>query len=113
MDVAWALDHFTSRKGIVYDCMDELAQFKNPPAGLIDNETIQSVTKIPVLGDIPLLGAFFRSKSAQSRQTELMVLIQTEPLCQVQQLSSYPRVSIFQLPFPRMFHEMRDIRQLL
>lgn len=44
-------------------------------AGLIDNETIQGVTKIPVLGDIPLLGAFFRSKSAQSRQTELMVLI--------------------------------------
>ncbi len=44
-------------------------------AGMIDNETIESITKIPVLGDIPLLGAFFRSKNAQARQTELMVLI--------------------------------------
>lgn len=44
-------------------------------AGMIDNQTLESVTKIPVLGDIPLLGAFFRSKNAQSRQTELLVLI--------------------------------------
>ena len=44
-------------------------------AGLIDSETISSVTKIPLLGDIPLLGEFFKSKNAQSRQTELMVLI--------------------------------------
>jgi pilus assembly protein CpaC len=44
-------------------------------AGLIDSETISSVTKIPLLGDIPLLGEFFKSRNAQSRQTELMVLI--------------------------------------
>lgn len=44
-------------------------------AGLIDSETIKSVTKIPLLGDIPILGAFFRSQASSSRQTELMVLI--------------------------------------
>lgn len=37
MAIAWALDAFDV-KGIVYDCMDELAQFKNPPSGLIENE---------------------------------------------------------------------------
>lgn len=44
-------------------------------AGLLDNETLQNVTKIPILGDIPILGHFFRSTSARQRQTELLVLI--------------------------------------
>jgi pilus assembly protein CpaC len=30
--------------------------------------------KIPGLGDIPILGTFFRSKSAQKTRSELMVL---------------------------------------
>ncbi len=32
-------------------------------AGLLDNRTIDNVTKIPILGDIPILGSLFRSKS--------------------------------------------------
>ncbi|HEX9893923.1 MAG TPA: BON domain-containing protein, partial [Gemmatimonadales bacterium] len=44
-------------------------------AGLIDNTTLENVTKIPILGDIPILGQFFRSTSAQARQTELLVLV--------------------------------------
>jgi pilus assembly protein CpaC len=44
-------------------------------AGLLDNRTIDNVTKIPILGDIPILGSLFRSKSLQQTRTELLILI--------------------------------------
>ena len=44
-------------------------------AGLMDNQWTETIEKIPLLGDIPILGVFFRSKSARQRQTELMVLV--------------------------------------
>jgi pilus assembly protein CpaC len=44
-------------------------------AGLLDNSLTDNVTKIPILGDIPILGAFFRSKDVQQRRSELLVLI--------------------------------------
>ncbi|MGA8430863.1 MAG: type II and III secretion system protein family protein [Candidatus Sulfotelmatobacter sp.] len=43
-------------------------------AGLIDNRVTDIYNKIPGLGDIPILGNFFRSKSAQRSNSELMVL---------------------------------------
>jgi pilus assembly protein CpaC len=43
-------------------------------AGLMDNRVTDINNKIPGLGDIPILGAFFRSKSAQKNNSELMVL---------------------------------------
>jgi pilus assembly protein CpaC len=43
-------------------------------AGLMDNRVTDIVNKIPGLGDIPILGNFFKSKSAQKSKTELMVL---------------------------------------
>ena len=44
-------------------------------AGLMDNRFIDNVSKIPILGDIPILGQFFRSKEARQNRTELLVLI--------------------------------------
>ncbi len=43
-------------------------------AGLMDNRVTNIENKIPGLGDIPILGNFFKSKSAQKSNTELMVL---------------------------------------
>lgn len=43
-------------------------------AGLMDNRVTDIVNKVPGLGDIPILGNFFKSKSAQKSKTELMVL---------------------------------------
>jgi pilus assembly protein CpaC len=43
-------------------------------AGLMDNRTTDIYNKIPGLGDIPVLGNFFRSKSVQRSNSELMVL---------------------------------------
>src|ERR1700692_1443629 len=43
-------------------------------AGLIDNRVTDIWNKVPGLGDIPILGNFFKSKSAQRSNSELMVL---------------------------------------
>ena len=43
-------------------------------AGLMDNRVTDIMNKIPWLGDIPILGNFFKSKSAQKSNSELMVL---------------------------------------
>jgi pilus assembly protein CpaC len=44
-------------------------------AGLLDNSEIRSLSKIPVLGDIPILGTLFNSKSFQKSETELMFIV--------------------------------------
>ncbi|HEY7615410.1 MAG TPA: type II and III secretion system protein family protein [Terriglobales bacterium] len=43
-------------------------------AGLMDNRVTNIVNKVPGLGDLPLLGTFFKSKSTQKSNAELMVL---------------------------------------
>ena len=44
-------------------------------AGLLDNSTLNEWQKIPLLGDLPILGALFRSRSVRDRNTELLVLV--------------------------------------
>jgi len=43
-------------------------------AGLMDNRVTNVANKVPLLGDIPILGNFFKSKSDQKSNSELMVL---------------------------------------
>jgi pilus assembly protein CpaC len=43
-------------------------------AGLLDNRVTDLYSKVPGLGDIPILGTFFKSKSAQKTNSELVVL---------------------------------------
>lgn len=43
--------------------------------GLLDHNDSNSVEKIPLLGDIPVLGALFRSKSQLRNRTNLMVFL--------------------------------------
>jgi hypothetical protein len=44
-------------------------------AGLMNNTVTSQMSKIPGIGDIPILGYLFRSKAAQKNQTELVVMI--------------------------------------
>ena len=44
-------------------------------AGLLKDEDRNNVSKVPVLGDVPILGNLFRSSQWQSNQTELVVLV--------------------------------------
>lgn len=44
-------------------------------AGLIDNKISRQVSKVPLLGDIPVLGALFRSTRYQNSETELVIMV--------------------------------------
>ena len=44
-------------------------------AGLMDNSMIKDVTKVPILGSIPVLGMFFRSNAARQNRSELLVVV--------------------------------------
>ena len=44
-------------------------------AGLMNNTLTSSMSKIPGIGDIPILGLLFRSRAHQKNQTELVVMI--------------------------------------
>jgi pilus assembly protein CpaC len=44
-------------------------------AGLMNNTVTSQLSKIPGIGDIPILGYLFKSKAAQKDQTELVVMI--------------------------------------
>ena len=45
--------------------------------GLIEDRTTRNQTKVPLLGDIPLLGRFFSSDTKTTRKQNLMVFIKT------------------------------------
>jgi pilus assembly protein CpaC len=47
-------------------------------AGLMDNETTRNLTKIPIIGDIPILGELFKTRGNRDRRTELMVVVSPE-----------------------------------
>ncbi|HYJ46403.1 MAG TPA: type II and III secretion system protein family protein [Pyrinomonadaceae bacterium] len=44
-------------------------------AGLMDNNEIRTFSKVPVIGDIPVIGNLFKSKAFQKRETELMFIV--------------------------------------
>jgi pilus assembly protein CpaC len=44
-------------------------------AGLLQNNTEQDISKIPWLGDVPVLGALFRSDQFQHNETELVIIV--------------------------------------
>lgn len=44
-------------------------------AGLLDNSQLTEWTKIPLLGDLPILGALFSSRSTRDNNTELLVIV--------------------------------------
>jgi pilus assembly protein CpaC len=62
-------------------------------AGLLDNRLSNVNQKIPGLGDIPVLGSFFKSKNHQKSTSELMVLVtahRIQPSLQPPPLPKYP-----------------------
>jgi len=44
-------------------------------AGLLDNNETQTLSKVPGLGDVPILGNLFRSKQFQKNESELMFIV--------------------------------------
>ena len=46
--------------------------------GLIKDEKVETINKIPLLGDLPLLGFAFRNKDRQVKKTELVIFLTPE-----------------------------------
>jgi pilus assembly protein CpaC len=44
-------------------------------AGLIQNNSVQDLSKFPALGDVPVIGPLFRSQSFQRNETELVIIV--------------------------------------
>ena len=44
-------------------------------SGLLQRSTSTDIEKVPLLGDLPVLGALFRSKRFQNKETELVVFV--------------------------------------
>jgi pilus assembly protein CpaC len=47
-------------------------------AGLLNNQTTENFSKVPGIGDIPILGKLFQSKNLTKSHTELLVIITPE-----------------------------------
>jgi general secretion pathway protein D len=72
--VAGAADIVTNKRSIKTNVMVDDGQVV-VLGGLIEEKIGESIQKIPFLGDIPFLGALFRSKTADVTKTNLMVFI--------------------------------------
>ena len=44
-------------------------------AGLLDERIRDKISKFPLLGDVPVLGALFRSRAFQKNETELIIIV--------------------------------------
>jgi general secretion pathway protein D len=61
--------------------------------GLISTNTQESVTKVPLLGDIPLLGWLFKSTSTEETKTNLLVFITPTIISDMEELSQVTNVN--------------------
>lgn len=68
-------------------------------AGLLDNRTTAILSKVPGIGDIPILGLLFRSKSINNSHTELLVLVTPTIVDPVNQAAPAPKLPEQPLPF--------------
>ena len=67
-------------------------------AGLLDNRSTESLSKIPGFADIPIIGKLFQSKSISKSNSELLVIVTPElvaPIAEGQALPDLPRPTSF------------------
>jgi general secretion pathway protein D len=69
-----AVDLITNQRSITQKVLIENGEML-VLGGLVSDDLIKSEQKVPLLGDIPLLGALFRSQSATNEKRTLMVFL--------------------------------------
>jgi len=72
--------------------------------GLVSDDVSESMDKIPILGDIPLIGNLFRTRSTRNRKTNLLVFITPRVVSTAQQVADLTRLKR---------HEMSEIENRL
>lgn len=73
-------------------------------AGLLDRQTTDTLSKIPGLGDIPILGKFFSTKSVSRNNSELVVIVTPELVAPIPRDQPTP-----ELQMPEKFLEGRGV----
>ncbi len=68
-------------------------------AGLLDRRTTTLLSKVPGLGDIPILGQLFRSRSINKSDTELLVFVTPHIVDPVRIETPAPSAPKFPVPF--------------
>jgi pilus assembly protein CpaC len=68
-----ALPSFTTRRASTTVQLHDGQSFAI--AGLIKNNVTETIRRFPILGDIPILGALFRSSSFRNDKTELIFVV--------------------------------------
>jgi pilus assembly protein CpaC len=66
-------------------------------AGLLDHRATTQLSKVPGIGDIPILGQFFRSRNINKNNTELMVLVTphiVDPIRGTMQVPPLPKLAV-------------------
>jgi pilus assembly protein CpaC len=66
--------------------------------GLLDNRVTDTIDKVPFLGDLPILGKFFQSKSHEKENTELIVIVTPEIVRPIPQGAPLPQLK-YTVPF--------------
>jgi pilus assembly protein CpaC len=66
--------------------------------GLLDNRETQTLSKIPFIGDVPVLGKFFQSIDKRKTNTELIVIVTPEVVAPIPAGAPLP-----ELKFPETF----------
>jgi pilus assembly protein CpaC len=68
-------------------------------AGLLDHRVQTQLSKVPGIGDIPILGLLFRSKNVNRSNTELLVLVTPHIVDPVRAGSAAPSLPRFPIPY--------------
>ncbi|KVN27755.1 hypothetical protein WT11_28515 [Burkholderia stagnalis] len=58
--------------------------------GLIDRETMSNINKVPVLGDLPIIGAFFKTLGYQQNDKELLIIVTPHLVAPIAKGASLP-----------------------
>jgi pilus assembly protein CpaC len=67
-------------------------------AGLVDNRVTEQFQKVPGIGDIPILGKLFQSRTLNKSRNELLIVV-TPRVVQPMAADKAPRGPEFQAPF--------------
>jgi Flp pilus assembly secretin CpaC len=74
--------------------------------GLITNDSRKQTSKVPILGDIPILGALFRSKRFENNETELAIFL--TPRIRRQNASMNTKSGVEMVPSMRPLPSLQD-----
>ena len=73
--------------------------------GLMRNDSGEVVTKIPLLGDIPLLGNLFKHKTSSSAKTELLIFLTPHVIAAPSQLAALAATEKNHMLIPKSYSE--------